>query len=86
MFPLPKTVSLDDFIERMRGDNSQTGADECLGWLERVSNVDGIILGSDISLVKKTVLNNKLMLLKTKGDARFVTKYHWLFPCIVPLE
>ena len=85
VFPLPKNVSLDEFLQRVEPGNSNQGADECLQWLEKVGgNVEGVILGSDIALVKKTVLNNKLMLLKTKGDAKLVLKYHAIIPCLVP--
>jgi hypothetical protein len=86
-FPLPKNVSLDEFLERVNNSES-SGAEECLQWIERTTQLvqgpKGVVLGSDISLVKKTVLNNKLMLLKVTDQAKLMIKHHPVVPCIVP--
>jgi hypothetical protein len=86
-FPLPKNLSLDECLGKIRSYTGDAGADECLGWVDRVSQVHrdarGIILGSDISAVKRTVLNNKLMLIKARQDGRLALKYHTVIPCIV---
>ena len=88
-FPLPKNVSLDEFMEKLKVDPSTgIGADESLGWVDRLNELVegpvGILLGTDISLVKKTVLNNKLMLLKMTEKAKLNHKYHWIVPCVTP--
>jgi hypothetical protein len=88
-FPLPKNVSMDEFLEKLNGVSSlDIGADEALGWIDRLTELigtaEGIILGTDMSLVKKTVLNNKLMLLKMTEKAKLDHKYHWIVPCIIP--
>jgi hypothetical protein len=87
VFPLPKTISLDEFLEKLDSGLIDVGADDCLGWIDKVTQlipkVRGVVLGSDLSLAKKTVLNNKLMLMKANESARLVIKYHWTMPCVV---
>lgn len=90
-FPLVKTVSFEDCFEKIKGHGSMSPStsDECLQWLERGAELFGAsiespLLGSDVSLVKKTVLNNKLMSLKNaEKSAHLELKYHPIVPCIV---
>ena len=87
-FPLPKTVSLDEFLARLSQEVTDTSADECMAWIDRLPQLitkvrGGIVLGSDLAVVKKTVLNNKLMLMKARKDGRLALKYHWIMPCVV---
>jgi hypothetical protein len=80
-------VSLDDFVEKAN-EAAPLGADEVIGWTDRVgglfASTESLILGSDLGVVKKTVLNNKLVLMKkTTGTKLGLTKkYHWVIPCL----
>lgn len=86
-FPLPKNVSLDDFLEKSSED-APLGADDVIAWADRISSLftstESVLLGSNLDVVKETVLNNKLMMLKKGPDTKFrlTTKYHWIVPCL----
>jgi hypothetical protein len=91
-FVLPKTISLDDFLAIQP---SKESADECLQWIERGSQIlqaplRGSLIGTDISVVKKTVLTNKVMLLKWensgKQEIELKLSHHHLVPCIALVE
>ena len=90
-FPLVKTVSFEDCLEKIKdgGSLSPSTSDECLQWVERGvelfgGSIESPLLGGDVSFVKKTVLNNKLMSLKkAEKSAHLELKYHPIVPCIV---
>lgn len=91
-FPLPKSITFADYL-RDAGACVSVPDDECLGLIDkglglqaRKSGPEGVVLGSDINAVKKTVIHNKLMKLKIDNltdGTRLIHKYHWIVPCIV---
>jgi hypothetical protein len=91
-FPLPKTVTFEEYSRE--ATHAASGADdECLSFIDKASLVyknglEGLLIGTDLNAVKKTVINNKLMELKhdpsssSQSSIRFQHKYHWIVPCL----
>ena len=82
-FPLPTSVALEDFNKWMTtNEYSSAPADECLLWIDRAiktgSNVDGPMIANDLAGVKRTLLSNKITLMKEKTVSNMKTnhKYH----------
>ena len=89
-FPLPKLISLDEYFDKV-SNLPTTSLHDCLMWMEKATklfgHVRGVLIGPDLSLAKKTVVNNKLMAIKGEGKRLSLQlKYHWIVPCVAVID